>query len=141
MKKTILAAVALIAATSQAPAQQACPCVPLSHVWTVEVCEKWNCAASAAIMANGDPYVLALPAGTNDGRWLILKRITAGAAFVPSPDGPFAVESFDGVDAAVARFSSLTGDRVPMMLSVPDGKFVVIMLREPAAMKRRAAGK
>jgi len=139
MKTTILAAVALIAATSQAPAQQACPCVPLSHVWTVEVCETWNCAAAAAIMASGNPYVFSLPAATNDGRWLVVKRIAAGAAYVPSPDAPFMVESFDGLAAAAARFSSLTEERVPMMFSVADGKFLVIMSRE--ATKRRAAAK
>ncbi|HEV2722524.1 MAG TPA: hypothetical protein VG323_21055, partial [Thermoanaerobaculia bacterium] len=78
--------------------------------------------ASAMIMADGDPHVLAMPAPANDGRWLIVRRVNTGS-YVPPADAPFLLESFDGVDGASARFTSIPSDRGPMILSVPDGKF------------------
>src|SRR5438034_202944 len=83
-------------------AEDLCPCVPLSHQWVVQTCDTWNCAASAAILANGDPHVMAMPAATSDGRWLVVKQVAAGT-YAPAADEPFVMESFDGVSAAVAR--------------------------------------
>ena len=119
-------------------AQQVCPCVPVSHTWTVETCNSWNCAASAMIMAGGDPYVLSMPAPSADGRWLIVKRVAAGS-YVANPDAPFLLETFDGADGAGARFVSVSADRGPMLLSVPDGRFVVVMSRDPLPKRRSAA--
>jgi hypothetical protein len=121
-----------------AAAQNACPCVPVTQVWTVETCGNWNCAASAVIMANGDPHILTLPAPSNDGRWLVLKRVNTGSYVAPA-DGPFALESFDGFDGASARFTAVASTYVPMIMSVPDGKFVVVMSREPLTKHRAAA--
>lgn len=134
MKMTVFA-VALFFVAGVAAAQQVCPCVPLAQLWAVETCETWNCAASATIMANGDPYVLTLPAPTADGRWLVVKRVVAGS-YTASPDAPFILETFDGADGASARFVSVAVDHAPIILSVPDGKFVVIMTREAIAKKR-----
>jgi hypothetical protein len=120
------------------PAQNVCPCVPVTHLWTVESCDSWNCAASAAIMANGDPNVLTMPAPGNDGHWLVLKRVNSGSYIAP-PDAPYLLESFDSVDGAMARFTA-AGDHAPMILSVPDGKFVVVTSRL-AVPKHRAAAK
>jgi hypothetical protein len=120
-----------------ADAQQACPCIPISHVWSVETCQTWNCAASAMIVANGDPYVMSMPAPSDDGRWLVVKRVNAGS-YIASPDAPFVLEMFDGADGASARFMSVAADHRPMLLSVPDGKFVVVMSRE-ALPKRKSA--
>ena len=133
--------VALLAAfvVVAAGAQEVCPCVPVPHVWSVETCETWNCAAAAMIAASGDRYVLSMPAPSNDARWLIIKRVKAGS-YTVSPDAPFVAETFDGVDGASSRYVSLVSDRTPMLLSVPDGKFVVVMSREPE-MKRRAVGR
>lgn len=119
--------------------QSLCPCVPISHEWIVESCDTWNCAASALVLANGDPHVMIVPAATGDGRWLVVRQIAAGQ-YAPPADAPFIVETFDGVDGASARFVSVAGDHAPVMLSVPDGKFLVITLRNPG-QKRRAATK
>lgn len=136
--KQVLVAVALILAPAvPALAQQACPCVPIAKVWTVETCDTWNCAAAATILAGGDPYVLSMPAPTADGRWLVVKRVNAGS-YIATPDAPFVLETFDGPDGASARFLSMAGDHAPMILSVPDGKFVVIMARDAVAKKRAA---
>ena len=136
MKPTVLA-IALTFFAVRITAQQACPCVPLAHLWVVEECATWNCAMSASILANGDPYVLSLPAGTNDGRWLVVKRVVGGS-YTVAPDAPFMLESFDGAAAAMARFSA-AADHAPIVLSAPDGKFLVIMSRESASGKKRAA--
>jgi hypothetical protein len=117
--------------------QSLCPCVPIAHEWVVESCDSWNCAASALVLANGDPHVMAVPAATGDGRWLVVKQVATGS-YVPPADAPFVSEAFDGVDGASARFVSVAGDHAPVLLSVPDGKFLVIMLKSPA-QKRKAA--
>jgi len=135
MKPAALFVVLTLAGTLLS-AQNVCPCVPISHTWTVETCDSWNCAAAAAIVANGDPNVLTMPAPGNDGHWLVLKRVNSGSYIAP-PDAPYLLESFDSVDGAVARFSAM-GDHAPMILSVPDGKFVVVTSRQAVA-KRRAA--
>jgi len=138
MKRTILAVATLMFSAAVTSAQQLCPCVPLSHEWVVETCDTWNCAASAAIVANGDPNVLTMPASTADGRWLVIKRVTSGSYIAPA-DAPFVVESFEGADGATARFAAMP-DHAPTLLSTPDGKFLVIMLKN-SSPKRRAAAK
>lgn len=117
-------------------AQNACPCVPVTHVWIVEACETWNCAVSAAILANGDKNVLTLPTGSDDLKWIVVRRVPAGSAYVP-PDAPFQLETFDGASAATARFSALDQQAQPMMLTAPDGKFLVIM-RAPGSRAHAA---
>ena len=47
-----------------------------------------------------------------------------------------ALESFDGVSVATARFASIAADHHPMIVSAPDGKFLVIFLREPEMRQR-----
>ena len=46
----------LIAATTvllAAPVSADCPCVPLTHLWTVKTCADWNCANTELLLANG----------------------------------------------------------------------------------------
>jgi len=118
-------------------AQQVCPCVPLTHEWIIEPCENWNCAAAAAILANGDKYVIAIPSNSDDFKWLILRRVVGGSVAMPA-DAPFRVAAFDGPSEAMARYSSLGEEFSPMMLTAPDGKFLVLS-RSVAAPRRRAA--
>jgi hypothetical protein len=118
-------------------AQQACPCVPISHLWIVDGCDSWNCAAAATIMANGDKYVVALPTNADDYKWVVVRRVAAGSATV-SPDAPFLVEAFDGASDAMARYGAINHDLQPMMLTGPDGKFLVVS-RNAAAPKRQRA--
>ncbi|HEY6140689.1 MAG TPA: hypothetical protein VI670_23290 [Thermoanaerobaculia bacterium] len=134
MKRTIFAAAMLMLSAAVTSGQQLCPCVPLSHEWVVEACDTWNCASSAAILANGDPNVLTMPAATGDGRWLVIKRVTSGSYVAPA-DAPFVVESFDGAAGATARFAAMP-DHAPLLLSAPDGKFLVVMLKDLAPRRR-----
>jgi hypothetical protein len=138
MKKlSVILACSLLLFPIAAGAQSACPCVPITHLWIVEACESWNCAAAAAIMSNGDKYLVALPTNSEDFKWVVVRRVAAGSAVV-SPDAPFRVESFDGVYDAMARFDGLVHDFEPMMLTAPDGKFLVVARSTASSVRKRA---
>src|SRR6266498_3092183 len=126
MKAVWFAVFAVLLPIGTAYAQQVCPCVPISHVLSVETFETWNCAASAMIIASGSPYVVTMPAPSNDGRWLVVRRVNAGS-YIPAPDAPYLIETFDGADGAMARFMSVASDRFSTFLAVADGKFVVVI--------------
>lgn len=113
-----------------------CPCIPETHQWTVTACDTWNCAQSAAILANGDPFVLAIPTASADHHWIVLRRIASGTGTV-TPDGPFVVDSFHSLSDATARFSTIDNDQLPMLISTADGDMLVVRLRVPE--KRRSA--
>ena len=119
-------------------AQNLCPCVPVTHLWIADACETWNCAAAATIMSNGDKYLMTLPTNSDDFKWVVVRRVAAGAATV-SPDAPFRVEAFDGASVAMARFDGLGHDFEPIMLTAPDGKFLVVARSTAASARRRAA--
>jgi len=141
MKTLILAAgVMLVTPQMLLSQQQVCPCVPLSYQWIVTSCETWNCAASALVMANGDKYVLAMPTGSDDFKWVVVRRIVAGSATI-SPDAPFKLDSFDGMAEASSRFDGVSHDLQPMMLSAPDGKFLIITRAAPEKPKQRAVSR
>jgi hypothetical protein len=113
-----------------------CPCVPISHLWVVKTCYDWTCAATELAVAGGDPQVIAMPVGMNDTRWLIVRRLAAGTAIDTSND-PFNLEQFDAVNDAVQRFAKIDQDHRPMLMTAPDGRVLVIALRQPEP-KRRA---
>ena len=119
-----------------AAAQNACPCIPVTHLWSVKTCADWNCAAVELAVANGDPQVIAMPVALTDARWLILRRTASGAA-TDDGNGSFRVEQFDQMYAATQRFMAIDRDHQPMLFTVPDGRMVVISLKEPE-LRRRA---
>lgn len=139
MKRFLAIAFLTLAVPAAAMAQQVCPCVPTTKLWIVEACETWNCAASAAILANGDPYVVAVPTGSSDYKWVVVRRVVAGAVEVPA-DAPFVVETFDTLPSASARFAAISTDLQPQMITGADGKFLVISRNTAAGSKRRASG-
>ena len=138
--RNILPALLITALLGTIPshAQDACPCVPLTHLWIVKTCSDWTCASTELLLANGDPQVIALPVAMNDARWLIVRRFTAGSAIDVSTD-PFHVEQFDGMTRVVARLNELTPGHRPMILTAPDGQMLIISLKEPEP-RRRAVG-
>lgn len=121
-----------------AAAQNACPCVPISHLWTVKTCTDWNCAATELAVANGDTATFAMPVGINDPRWLVVHRIASGTG-VPPVDDTFEIQAFDDMPTASARFLNMPHAAQPMLMTAPDGSVLVIGLRN-AEPKRRAAG-
>jgi len=122
-------------------AQQACPCVPLTHLWIVKTCPDWNCANTELLLANGDPQVIAIPVGMSDRRWLLVRRFAAGGA-VQDPNDSFHLQQFDAMDGAVGCYRGLGTDMKPLLMTAPDGQVLVIALRQseppPLIGKRHA---
>lgn len=140
MKKTLvlpsLLAI-LFSWAGAAAAQDACPCVPTPLRWVVATVDSWPQAMAQVIAANGDQLVFALPTTTGSNQWLVVRRVVGGA-YVDDGTDPHQLEEFDRAGSALARASSLNADRRPMMLTAPDGRFVVIALRENAVKPRAA---
>jgi hypothetical protein len=122
-----------------ASGQQTCPCVPIALEWTVNACPSWNCAAAAAIMADGSPDVLSMPSGSDDFKWVVLRRVAVGSA-IESPDAPFKVEAFTTLTEAMNRFQGIGADFRPFLFTAPDGN-VLIVSRNTSQPRRRATGK
>jgi hypothetical protein len=133
-----LATVAFALILLAAPVLADCPCVPITHLWGVKTCTDWTCASTELAVANGDPQVIAVPVGMSDGRWLIVRRFAAGAA-IDSGGDIFQIDQFDGMSDAVRRFSGFSTDHKPMLMTAPDGRFLVIALRQPEPRRRAAA--
>ena len=110
-------------------AQEACPCVPLTHLWIVKTCIDWNCANTEMLLANGDPQVIALPVGMADHRWLVVRRFASGGAAQDTNDA-FRVEQFGGMDAAVAYYRGFGPEMRAQLMTAPDGQILVIALRQ-----------
>lgn len=125
-----LAVVVLLASSAVGAGQNVCPCIPTSHLWVATQCPEWTCAASELIAAHGDPFVVVLPMATQPVTWIVLRRI-ASDSYAESPGNPLAVESFESMPAAIARFSSLDGMTHPIMLTGADGTMVIVRLRQP----------
>lgn len=115
-------------------AQQACPCVPVTKLWVSFVCDNFNCAMTTLSNGIGDSSMFAVPVGMQDGRWLVVRQVTSGDY---TDNSPFQVESFDGIATATARFGDIDGQLKPHIMSSPDGKFLVISLRQPETPPRR----
>jgi hypothetical protein len=115
-----------------------CPCVPIAHLWTVKTCADWTCAATELAVANGDTQVIAVPVGINDTRWLVVRRLASGS-FTNTIDDPYRLEQFDGFDSAANRFSAMTVDFKPVIMTAPDGKVLVMSLRTPEPKHRAVA--
>jgi len=113
-----------------------CPCIPVSHVWVVTACDTWDCALSAMVLSNGDPYVLTLPTAGTTYKWVVMRRVVAGTVTV-SPDEPFIVDSFKTVADASTRFAGVDPETLPMIVSAHDGQTLLVRLRAP--QKRRPA--
>jgi hypothetical protein len=133
-----LATVAFALLLLTAPVLADCPCVPITHLWVVKTCADWTCASTELAVANGDPQVIAVPVGMNDGRWLIVRRFAAGAA-IDSGGDTFRLDQFDGMSDAVQYYNGFSTDHKPMLMTTPDGRFLVIALRQPEPRRRAAA--
>ena len=140
MRSMITALIAAAVLGAPAAAQNLCPCVPITHQWTVTTCDSWNCASSALVLANGDPGTFAVPVGIDDSRWLVVRRISSGTGTLPKTDDPFQIEAFDGMTDASSRFLAMVPETRPMLMTSPDGHVLLISLKVPEP-RRRPAGK
>ena len=113
---------------------------PIRYTWIVTSCERWNCAAAALVMAEGDPHVIALPTGREDRPWLVLRRVEEGSIFIPE-DEPFTCEVFSNVALASSVFDAMDVCHAPLIMNVPDGRAVIASLStcDDGQTKRRRA--
>lgn len=100
---------------------------PIRYTWIVTSCSNWNCAASAMILANGEPNVMAVPTNNEESPWLVLRRVEEGSVFIPETE-PYVCDVYSDVTGAASHYLGMDTCRAPMMLSVPDGRAVVISL-------------
>lgn len=121
--------IAITVALLAAPVSADCPCIPLTHLWTVKTCTDWNCASTELAVAHGDPQVIAVPVGMADGRWLVLRRFVAGSAFQDQND-PFRLNQFGSVSSAVDHYTGISSEMRPQLMTAPDGQILVIALKE-----------
>ena len=137
MKTLSIAVIAIVVFTlaPSATAQQACPCVPLTPLWTVKTCDTWNCAMAELVVANGDPFVFPVSTGTADHPWLVMRRIVAGTGVLISDD-TYEVAAFDRFEGASSKFIELGGDAKPLFLTAPDGQMLVVSLRSDVIKRR-----
>jgi len=129
-KKAVFLAVLLAVTAATAVADDPCPCFSTGFMWLADGCQTWNCAASAMVLANGDPHLLVMPTASNTYKWVVLRRVVSGSVAV-SPDAPFVVQSFQSMSDGSAHYAIIGSDRAPLMLTTTDGHVLVISLREP----------
>ena len=131
--------IAVIAALSlfvgRSGAQEACPCVPLTHLWIVEPCDTWSCAAAMVSLADAKD-VVPLPTSSSDYHWVVLRRVASGSAMA-SPN-TFKVDGFDTLAEGVNRFQTTDHDLQPILVTAPDGKVLVVARLEPEKPRTRA---
>jgi len=135
LQKAAATALALVLIAPALQAADPCPCVPLSHLWTVASCETWDCAQAALTAANGDPNIFVMPSASEEHRWLVLKRITAGSA-AQSADSTFVIEQYPKMLDGSLRFDSIDGTLSPMLVTTFDHAVLVVYMRNAPARQR-----
>ena len=102
---------------------------PIRYTWVVTSCETWNHAASAMVLADGNPNVMVLPTGKAERPWIVLKLVEEGTIFAPDEE-PYSCEVLQTVTEASSRFDSIDSCHGPIVMSMPDGRAVVISLKK-----------
>lgn len=135
--KSLNFAVALVTLALSAPAFAEDTTNPIRYTWVVTSCATWNCAASALIMADGEPNVIAVPTTDTQSPWLVLRRVEEGSVYIPETES-FGCDVFGEVASATSHYLAMDSCRSPMVFSVPDGRAVVISLNQCGQPRRRA---
>jgi hypothetical protein len=134
------AVIAFLLLATAASAQNVCPCIAKSDMWTVRTTDGFNAGMTALVTAHGDPLTFILPAGMQDQRWLVLQRVPTGS-YIDDGTDPFRIEQFDGFTNATARMSAIDADHRPRFITAPDGSFLILSLRQPVTAKQRAVSR
>jgi hypothetical protein len=137
---TILALLSMLALPTLAADDDVCPCIPLTRVWVTQACPTWNCAQAAMVMANGDPYVMALPTADTKYGWVVVRRVVSGGA-IQFPEDAFVCTSHATVSEAMNAFVGADPGTMPLLTTSVDGVALVIRLRQAAPGRKRAAAR
>ena len=130
----IVIAGALIAGAQQLLADDTGKVVPGGSTWFADACESWNCAASALVLANGDGTVVALPTPDAKYKWLVLRRLPAGAIYV-TPENPFQVDVVPSYVEGASMLATMDIRHAPMIVTM--GQTILFITTRPP--KERAA--
>lgn len=136
----LLLPLSLLLLASASSAQQACPCIPRENMWTIKTCDGFQCASTMLTAANGDPLTFIMPVGLDDPRWIVMRRVVSGA-YADDGSDPHQLEQFDGISVATARLASIAADHRPMIVTAPDGMFLVVSLKQAPVPHQRAAAR
>lgn len=112
---------------------------PVRYTWVATSIDNWNDAAAALILAGGDGNVIAIPTGNASHPWLLLRRVEEGSIYIPD-DEPRVCNVFATVTEASSHYLAIDGCHGPLLLSAPDGRLLVVALREcdDDAVRRRS---
>jgi hypothetical protein len=99
---------------------------PIQYTWIAQGCSTWSCALVLLAEADGNGQVIALPTRHPDYPWVILRRIVSGSIYIP-PDEPFLAHRFDSIALAVAQFSAIPEDLLPMIVTAGNDTVVIHM--------------
>ena len=138
LQKAAATALVLVLFAPALLAADPCPCVPLTHLWTVASCDTWECASTALAGTNGDPNVFVIPSSNEQHRWLVFKRVTAGAA-AQSADPAFILEQYPKMLDGSLRFDAVDGALAPMLVTTYDHAVLVVFMRDAPA-RRHSTG-
>jgi hypothetical protein len=115
-----------------------CPCIPLGHTWVTQACPTWNCAQAAMVLANGDPYVMAIPTPDTKYGWVVVRRVVTGSA-IQVPEDAFVCTSYVSLADATTSFIATDPNTLPLLTMSVDGVTLMVRLRAAAPGRRRAA--
>ena len=135
MRSAAACVVVLTLLVPTSSAQQACPCVPISHEWIVTACSSWECA-SEIVSSSERRTVVPMPTASSDYTWVVLRRVPTGSAII-SPDAPYKVDGFDSLPVASAHFAAIHGDLNPILVTAPDGRILLVARTSPELRRRR----
>jgi len=130
----IVIAGTLIAGAQRLLADDTRKVVPAGSTWFADACETWNCAAAALVLANGDGTVVALPAPDAKYKWLVLRRLPAGAVYV-TPENPFQVDVVPSYVEGASMLATMDIRHAPMIVTM--GQTILSIRTRPP--KERAA--
>ena len=126
----VIAALPLAAQTADSPPR---------YKWIATPCDTWNCALVAMAQSNGDPSIIILPTKSTMHPWIVLKRIEIGSVDEPLDNGPFLTECYGTMGEASARFASAEKEKIPILVTAPDGAMIFVCLHEAEAKRRVVA--
>jgi hypothetical protein len=132
----LLLPLSLLLLTTASTAQQLCPCFPHENLWTVKTCDGFQCASTMLTAANGDPLTFVMPVSVDDQRWIVMRRVVSGT-YTDDGSDPYQLEQFDGISVATARLASIASDHRPMIITAPDGMFLVASLKQAPVPHQR----
>src|SRR5689334_18678854 len=115
-KRVALLAVLALAAAVPTGAQDACPCVPIGNIWVSSACETFDCAISAMVVGGGSPYIIAMPTGGSQYKWVVVKRVPVGSATVSPPD-PFIIDTYQTMTEAAEQYGTLDQSVLPKLIT------------------------